>query len=47
MAQGVAVHADSLEAATVQAEQLNADKTEVLVFRDNMPCVTQCDVCCA
>jgi hypothetical protein len=46
MAMGIGVHANNMEEATQKAAALNDHAGELLVFRDNAPCATQCSICC-
>jgi hypothetical protein len=47
MAEGVAVHADSLEAATAKARAMLDNPAESIRFDDNQPCVPalNCAIC--
>jgi hypothetical protein len=45
MAEGIGVHASSLKNAIKQAKELNNDESETLVFDNNDPCITDCDIC--
>jgi hypothetical protein len=48
MAEGIAVHADSLDEARVKAERLIPDKqTDTITFTDNEPCpkMVRCSIC--
>lgn len=49
MAQGIAVHADSLDDATFKALSLRDRKTERIEFVDNKPCTKyeHCTICSA
>lgn len=46
-AEGIAVHAESLEAATAKARTLRDDPDDTLRFTDNEPCAgaLRCSVC--
>jgi hypothetical protein len=48
MAEGIAVHADSLEEARAKAEPLIDNKrTDTIKFTDNQPCpaMVRCSIC--
>ncbi len=47
MAEGIAVHADTIKEATTMAEGLMRNDTEAIRFRDNRPCpaVLKCSYC--
>lgn len=49
MAEGIGVHKDTMDGAVIAANEMNNrhpdSDGETLVFRDNNPCVSECDKC--
>ena len=46
LAEGVGVHAENIVEATKRAIEYNGNTSELIAFRDNMPCpIEYCKIC--